>query len=144
MTKTIHQRISACSSPVALLLYELSFSYGSDGALRVMFGAGQLAKSAAWVLLFESKHTSIQCLLYESLGAGGKPSTWSPPGRLAELSNNSMISEINYPKGGSNDKIHMVERVQPPSMCAHGHAMKRNGRTHTHTNEKSRHAQLPK
>ena len=39
-----------------------------------MFGAGRLAKSAAWVL-----------------GAGGKPSTWLPPGKLADLLNNSTI-----------------------------------------------------
>ena len=31
-----------------------------------------------------SPNGSLQSLLYESLGAGGKPSTWLPPGRLVE------------------------------------------------------------
>ena len=41
-------------------------------------------KGSAGVLLYEQKHT-LNILLYESLlGAGGKPSTWFPPGGLVE------------------------------------------------------------
>ena len=49
------------------LLYELSFSNGSSGALRVTL-----------------RVQAIQSLLYESCATGGKPSTRLPPGELVE------------------------------------------------------------
>ena len=53
----------------SLLLYELELLKGSSAALRVM------------VFIHAVRLLALGALL----GAGGKPSTWLPPGRLADL-----------------------------------------------------------